>query len=132
MHWASYLFSKVPVVLVSATLGGGTRFAPFARRLGLEPAAELGPVLITDGPDGGADDEDDEYGPGLGYADLEVESPFDFREQAMLYVAKHLPEPQEPRVGGRSCAGGREPGRRPRVAARSCSAPRAPRSPASA
>ncbi len=92
----SYLFSKVPVILVSATLGGGRRFAPFARQLGLEPDAELGPVLIADGPDGGADDEDDEYGPGLGYADLEVESPFDFREQAILYVAKHLPEPKNP------------------------------------
>jgi ATP-dependent DNA helicase DinG len=93
---ADSLFDKMPVVLVSATLGGGPRFAPFARRLGLDPTADLGPILITDGPDGGADDEDDEYGPGLGYSDLEVESPFDFREQAMLYVAKHLPEPKSP------------------------------------
>jgi ATP-dependent DNA helicase DinG len=93
---ADALFTKVPVILVSATLGGGARFAPFARRLGLDPTAELGPVLIADGPDGGADDAEDEHGPGLGYADLEVESPFDFREQAMLYVAKHLPEPKHP------------------------------------
>lgn len=93
---ADRLFGKLPVVLVSATLGGGTRFAPFARRLGLDPSAELGPIRIADGPDAGADDDDDEYGPGLGYADLEVESPFDFREQAMLYVAKHLPEPKHP------------------------------------
>jgi ATP-dependent DNA helicase DinG len=93
---ADSLFTRVPVVLVSATLGGGSRFAPFARRLGLDPTAELGPVLIADGPDGGADDADDEYGPGVGYADLEVESPFDFREQAILYVAKHLPEPKSP------------------------------------
>jgi ATP-dependent DNA helicase DinG len=91
---ADRLFSKVPVVLVSATLGGGARFMPFATRLGLDPDAEVGPVLIPEGPDS---DEEDEYGPGLGYADLEVESPFDFREQALLYVAKHLPEPRDPK-----------------------------------
>ncbi len=93
---AGTLFEKIPVVLVSATLGGGTRFAPIARRLGLDPAAALGPVLIPDGPDAAADDPDDEFGPGLGYADLVVESPFDFHAQAMLYVAKHLPEPRDP------------------------------------
>ena len=93
---ADTLFTKLPVVAVSATLGGGRRFSPFARRLGLDPTAEIGPILITDGPDAGADDEIDEFGPGLGYTDLEIESPFDFREQAMLYVAKHLPEPKNP------------------------------------
>ncbi|MGZ4734611.1 MAG: ATP-dependent DNA helicase [Acidimicrobiia bacterium] len=94
---ADRLLTKTPTILVSATLGGGARFPPFARRLGLDPGAELGPVRIADGPDAGADDEGDEFGPGLGYSSLEVESPFDFREQAMLYVAKHLPEPRDPK-----------------------------------
>jgi ATP-dependent DNA helicase DinG len=108
---AQRLLDDRPTVLVSATLGGGTRFAAFARRLGLDPAAALGPVARrrdpapTDGDavDGGdeANREDDDTGamrmtPGTGYVDVTVESPFDYREQAMLYVARHLPEPRDP------------------------------------
>jgi ATP-dependent DNA helicase DinG len=91
------LLHQVPTVLVSATLGGGTRFAPFAERLGLAPRAEPGPGHEPT-PTAAAqpDDEADHADPGLGYVDLEVASPFDFREQAMLYVAKHLPEPRDP------------------------------------
>ena len=93
---ADRLFRRLPVVLVSATLGGGPRFAPFAQRVGLDPTAEPGPVRVPDGPDAPAGDADDDLGPGFGYDDLEVGSPFDFREQAMLYVARHLPEPRDP------------------------------------
>jgi ATP-dependent DNA helicase DinG len=93
---AERLFHQLPVVLVSATLGGGDRYMPFARRLGLDPAAAPGPLPVE--PDATAPSEDgggDGPDPGLGYVDLEVESPFDFREQAMLYVARHLPEPRD-------------------------------------
>jgi ATP-dependent DNA helicase DinG len=102
---AERLLDDRPAVLVSATLGGGTRFAAFARRLGLDPAAALGPVARRRTVDD--DVEDDEGGdddgsgpmrttPGTGYVDVTVESPFDYREQAMLYVARHLPEPRDP------------------------------------
>ena len=92
---AERLFHQLPVVAVSATLGGGNRFAPFAGRLGLDPHRDPGPSAAPATPNP-ADEESDHVDPGLGYADLEVESPFDFREQAMLYVAKHLPEPRDP------------------------------------
>ncbi len=103
---ADRLFRRLPVVLVSATLGGGPRFAPFAQRVGLDPTAELGPVRIPDGPDAPAGDADDEFGPGFGYDDLEVESPFDFREQAMLYVARAPARAPGPGLGGRGGPGG--------------------------
>jgi ATP-dependent DNA helicase DinG len=110
---AERLLDARPAILVSATLGGGTRYAAFARRLGLDPAAALGPVARPDtgaaaGADGGDSDEDGEHAdagaeagatrttPGTGYVDVTVESPFDYREQAMLYVARHLPEPRDP------------------------------------
>jgi Rad3-related DNA helicases len=87
------LFALTPTVLTSATLGGGARFAALTRRLGLDPSAEIGPIVIHD-DDG---DDDEMRLPGLGYVDLTVESPFDFREQAMLYVPRHLPEPRDPK-----------------------------------
>ena len=90
------LFAHVPVVLLSATLGTGARFAPFTRRLGLDPDAELGPIPSPDREDAGDDpDAQDDESPGFGYVSLQVESPFDFREQAVLYVARHLPEPRD-------------------------------------
>ena len=78
---APVLFAKVPCILMSATLGPGARFQPFARGLGLEPATEPG--------DGEGD------GPGLGYHALRIDSPFDYRQQAVLYVPRHLPDVRE-------------------------------------
>ncbi|MGZ6953225.1 MAG: ATP-dependent DNA helicase [Acidimicrobiia bacterium] len=87
---ARRLFELTPTVLTSATLGGGPRFSAFTRRIGLDPGAEPGPHTVTD-----ADGDSVEL-PGLGYVDLAVASPFDFRAQAMLYVPRHLPEPRDP------------------------------------
>jgi ATP-dependent DNA helicase DinG len=87
---AARLFRTTPAVLTSATLGGGARFATLARRLGLDPDADPGPLTIT------SDDGDSTDLPGLGYVPLAVDSPFDFREQAQLYVPRHLPEPRNP------------------------------------
>jgi ATP-dependent DNA helicase DinG len=85
------LLVKRPVVLVSATLGPGSRFEPFARRIGLDPASAppARPQRDDDGPD-----ESDGTGrsPGLGYDARRFESPFDLRAQAMLYVPKALPD----------------------------------------
>ncbi len=62
------LFGTKTVVLTSATLMLGGGFDPVAASLGLTP---------------GADD----------WSGLDVGSPFDYRRQGMLYVAKHLPPP---------------------------------------
>lgn len=86
---AARLFATMPAVLTSATLGGGHRFAPLAGRIGLDPAAAPGPITVE------SDGEEMQL-PGLGYVDLAVESPFDFRTQSMLYVPIHLPEPRDP------------------------------------
>ena len=87
---AARLFALTPAVLTSATLGGGERFAALARRLGLDVSAAPGPITKVE-------DDEEVQRPGLGYVDLSVESPFDFREQAMLYVPRHLPEPRDPK-----------------------------------
>jgi ATP-dependent DNA helicase DinG len=87
---AERLFGAVPAVLLSATLGGDAPFAAFTRRLGLDPTTGPGPVDV-EGPDG-----EPAVAPGLGYVPLRVGSPFDFPNQAILYVARHLPEPRDP------------------------------------
>jgi len=84
---APVLFERVATVLVSATLGPGTRFEPLARGLGLDPEAPVGGARADEDDTGLGDD-----GPGLGYVALRVESPFDHRSQAMLYVPRHLPD----------------------------------------
>ena len=62
------LFGEKTVVLTSATLTLGGGFDPLAATLGLEPG-------------------DDSW------SGIDVGSPFDYRTQAMLYVARHLPPP---------------------------------------
>jgi ATP-dependent DNA helicase DinG len=62
------LFRDKTVVLTSATLKLGGGFDPVARSLGLEPG-------------------DDSW------SSLDVGSPFDYRKQGMLYVARDLPLP---------------------------------------
>lgn len=84
---ADGLFAKTPSVLVSATLGGAEPFAAFARGVGLDPAAVV--IGAADEEGAGADTDD---APGLGYVALRVESPFDWRTQALLYVPPALPE----------------------------------------
>jgi ATP-dependent DNA helicase DinG len=62
------------LVLTSATLRTGGTFSYFARAMGLEPPPEeASPVHL-----------------------LAVDSPFDFEQQAALYLAPHLPEPNAP------------------------------------
>ncbi|MGZ8764867.1 MAG: ATP-dependent DNA helicase [Acidimicrobiia bacterium] len=78
---AKRLFARRAVVLLSATMGAGERFEPLARRVGLDPDLPC---------TGGAQP------PGLGYRSLRVASPFDYREQGLLYVPRALPEPNDP------------------------------------
>jgi ATP-dependent DNA helicase DinG len=95
---AARLFATTPAILVSATLGGDERFATFTRRLGLDPDADPGPVTVAGG------EGDTMEVPGVGYVDLAVDSPFDFRAQAQLYVPRHLPEPRNPGWGDAAAA----------------------------
>ena len=92
---APVLFDQIPVVLVSATLGPGARFEPLARRLGLDPGlaprrAAGEPAPADDGNEG--EPGDAVAGPGLAYDARRFESPFDLREQALLYVPSVLPD----------------------------------------
>ncbi len=68
------LFDSKTVVLTSATLTLGGGFDPLAVSLGLEPGDES-------------------------WTSIDVGSPFDYRTQGMLYVARHLPAPSRDGLG---------------------------------
>lgn len=96
---AARLYPEVTVIATSATLATGGRFDLLARRLGLTlpPPADAGDT--SDDGDGGPEDQSDadvEPTPPVHRA-LTVPSPFDHARQGWLYVAKHLPEPNDPR-----------------------------------
>jgi ATP-dependent DNA helicase DinG len=108
---AARLYPQVTVIATSATLATGGRFDLLARRLGLTLPP---PVDDDDGDrngDGGGDrsrgrPSDDDPASNAA-ADVEptppvhraltVPSPFDHARQGWLYVAKHLPEPNDAR-----------------------------------
>jgi ATP-dependent DNA helicase DinG len=85
------LYPQVTVIATSATLATGGRFDLLARRLGLT----IPPPLAADDDE---DEKDVEPTPPVHRA-LSVPSPFDHARQGWLYVAKHLPEPNDPRFG---------------------------------
>ncbi|MGI9084118.1 MAG: ATP-dependent DNA helicase [Aeromicrobium sp.] len=68
------LFDEKTVVLTSATLTLGGGFDPLAASLGLEPGDES-------------------------WTSIDVGSPFDYRTQGMIYVARHLPAPTRDGLG---------------------------------
>lgn len=68
---ATRLFRAPTVVLTSATLSVGGSFDPLAARLGLDRAERE-------------------------WDSLDVGSPFDYEQQALLYCAAHLPDPRSP------------------------------------
>ncbi len=72
---APRLFEAHPCVLVSATLGPGDRFEPLARRVGLDPDTPTGDRA---------------------YVAVRLDSPFDVRHHALLYVPRALPDPRRP------------------------------------
>jgi ATP-dependent DNA helicase DinG len=71
---AQHLLAVRPVALTSATLSVGGSLRPVAGRLGFE---------------------EDPESP-LGYRSAQVGSPFNYEEQARIYVAARLPEPRSP------------------------------------
>jgi len=104
---AERLFKEGTVILTSATLTLGGSFEPLARQWGLpalgksdrvaQPAVEPAePSEVSGGSGekpGGSGEGSDEVGNGLGWAGLDVGSPFDHRRSAILYIARHLPPP---------------------------------------
>jgi ATP-dependent DNA helicase DinG len=75
------LLTKTPVIATSATLTIGKGFDSMAKSIGFLIGGELN-----------ADLNDDEIDPG-NLQMLDVGSPFDFANQGVLYMPKHLPEP---------------------------------------
>ena len=90
---AGALYPEVTVVATSATLATGGRFDDLARRLGLS----LPPPAGVDREP--ADPEASDPGPAPAapprFTALAVPSPFDHPRQGFLYVARHLPEPND-------------------------------------
>ncbi len=75
------LLTKTPVIATSATLTVGKGFDAMARNIGF---------VVGDDPDAEVDEGDIDPG---NVQMLDVGSPFDFANQGMLYLPKHLPEP---------------------------------------
>jgi len=75
------LLTKTPVIATSATLTVGNSFDAMAKSIGF--------VL---GDEGDSEVDGGEIDP-ANVAMLDVGSPFDFANQGVLYLAKHLPEP---------------------------------------
>jgi ATP-dependent DNA helicase DinG len=88
------LLGDKTVVLTSATLMLGGDFSALATSVGLRPAERL---ALPDGPDAppqGPPAED-----ALPWVGLDVGSPFDYGQQAILYIARHLPPPGRDGLG---------------------------------
>jgi ATP-dependent DNA helicase DinG len=103
---ASRLYPEVTVIATSATLATGGRFDLLARRLGLTlpppPDADADRPSASDADfpaEAGAAGEPDVEPSAPVHRALTVPSPFDHARQGWLYVAKHLPEPNDPRFG---------------------------------
>jgi ATP-dependent DNA helicase DinG len=75
------LLTKTPVIATSATLSVGNSMDAMARSIG-----------FTVGGDEDSSSEDGDIDPS-NVAMLDVGSPFDFANQGVLYLPKHLPEP---------------------------------------
>ncbi|MSW89769.1 MAG: ATP-dependent DNA helicase, partial [Actinobacteria bacterium] len=75
------LLTKTPVIATSATLTVGKGFDAMARNIG-----------FVVGDDADTEIEDGDLDP-ANVQMLDVGSPFDFANQGMLYLPKHLPEP---------------------------------------
>jgi ATP-dependent DNA helicase DinG len=82
------LLSDKTAILTSATLMLGGDFSSLATSVGLKPAERVGVGLDVTAADGA-----------LPWMGLDVGSPFDYGQQAILYVARHLPPPGRDGLG---------------------------------
>ena len=80
------LLTRTPVIATSATLSVGNSFSSIASSIGFEV-----------GKNSSEDEESEEFEAGeidpANVQMLDVGSPFDFANQGMLYLPKHIPEP---------------------------------------
>jgi ATP-dependent DNA helicase DinG len=84
------LLTEKTVVFTSATLMLGGDFSAVATSVGLKPSERL----VDGGPVAGSAPEG-----ALPWRGLDVGSPFDYGQQAILYVARHLPPPGRDGLG---------------------------------
>ncbi|RYB95859.1 ATP-dependent DNA helicase [Nocardioides oleivorans] len=82
------LLTDKTVVFTSATLMLGGEFGAVATSLGLKPTERIGHQVAT------TDAED-----ALPWKGIDVGSPFDYGQQSILYVARHLPQPGRDGLG---------------------------------
>ena len=87
------LLTDKTAVMTSATLMLGGDFSALATSVGLKPSER-----VVDGADAAADDD------ALPWRGIDVGSPFDYGKQAILYVARHLPQPGRDGLGERTLA----------------------------
>jgi len=96
-----WLLDQRPVIAVSATLGGEPPFTAVAYQLGFQPTLDPGSWDARD------DDGRLTSNAGRGYVALQTPSSFDWREQALLYVGKDMPDPGRERTAWLDAAGER-------------------------
>ena len=82
------LLTDKTVVFTSATLMLGGDFSAVATSLGLKPTERVGSQIAPAEPD-----------TALPWKGLDVGSPFDYGQQSILYVARHLPQPGRDGLG---------------------------------
>ncbi len=82
------LLTDKTVIFTSATLMLGGDFGAVATTLGLKPTERIGSLIAT------TDDET-----ALPWKGIDVGSPFDYGQQSILYVARHLPQPGRDGLG---------------------------------
>ncbi|MEU6642021.1 ATP-dependent DNA helicase [Saccharomonospora sp. NPDC046836] len=89
------VFARSTTVLTSATLALGGAFDTLARQWGLPPSPK--PTVKAEGTATDKPAPADSDGPR--WSGLDVGSPFDYRRNGILYVAKHLPPPGRDGLG---------------------------------
>ena len=82
------LLTDKTVVFTSATLMLGGDFGAVATSLGLKPTERVGSQIAPTDPD-----------TALPWKGIDVGSPFDYGQQSILYVARHLPQPGRDGLG---------------------------------
>jgi ATP-dependent DNA helicase DinG len=89
------LLTDKTVVMTSATLMLGGDFNAIATSVGLKPAERVDTTTGDPAAPGGDDPTT------LPWVGLDVGSPFDYGQQAILYIARHLPPPDRNGLGER-------------------------------
>jgi ATP-dependent DNA helicase DinG len=89
----SRIFAEHTTVLTSATLKLGGDFTPIATSLGLKIEERLGSLPRTNDHRPHETAENDLENSGIPWRGLDVGSPFEYRRQGILYVARSLPPP---------------------------------------